>query len=180
MSSTKTMTLAIKTEHCTLAGSVREVDPNEPDDVSGDDWVLTYTPEEFYKLGHEYAALKGDQNRFNRLIGRNIIDFIDPYYDDADAHAQPAGEPDSSSADALISRSAQQNEIVHADYNKDLADDLATESDNGGTRTGDETEYWGTTDGGSDWRVHLDHAPAGRDEPDDLVWGPDDCKPDSI
>lgn len=87
MSSTKKMTLAIKTEHCTLAGSVREVDLDEPGDVSGDDWVLTYTPEEFYKLGHEFAALKGDANQFKRIVGRNIIDFIRPYYDDVDAHA---------------------------------------------------------------------------------------------
>jgi len=77
-------------------------------------------------------------------------------------------------ANDLIRDSAQHSEIVHADYDDDLAEELSLRSDNGGTRTGDETEYWG-----SNWRVHLTHHDDPR-ERDDMPENPDDGKPDSV
>jgi hypothetical protein len=53
-----------------------------------------------------------------------------------------------------IERSISHNEIVTVDYDISLAMDLAAECE-GSVETTDRVEYWGTTDEGDEWRVHL-------------------------
>lgn len=57
----------------------------------------------------------------------------------------------------LIDRSISHDEITHGEYDAAAAAELSAASENGGTRNGRVTEYWGVTDG-DEWRVHLDHA----------------------
>jgi hypothetical protein len=60
-------------------------------------------------------------------------------------------------AQELIDRSISHNEITHAEFAADIAEELAAASENGGTRNDSVTEYWGITESGDEWRVHLDH-----------------------
>lgn len=57
-------------------------------------------------------------------------------------------------ASDLISRSVSHNEIVTVDYTDDLAESLLVCCEDN-THGNTEIEYWGTTDDGNDWRVHL-------------------------
>lgn len=54
----------------------------------------------------------------------------------------------------LIQHSISYNEIAHADYSDDLALDLMIACDDW-VESGTVCEYWGTTDNGDEWRVHL-------------------------
>lgn len=56
----------------------------------------------------------------------------------------------------LIADSIERIEIIHARYTRGRDAVLSRISDNGGTRNGDVTEYWGEIRGKC-WRVHLDH-----------------------
>ncbi|MCC6994797.1 MAG: hypothetical protein IT370_09330 [Deltaproteobacteria bacterium] len=60
-------------------------------------------------------------------------------------------------AAVLIDRSVSHHEIAHAPYSEALADALALECDDGAD-TEMVREFWGTTDDGDAWRVHLDRA----------------------
>lgn len=57
-------------------------------------------------------------------------------------------------AASAIARSVSQNEIVTIDYDPAAAEDLSAASD-GSADGNDVTEYWGTDDDGSEWRVHM-------------------------
>lgn len=57
-------------------------------------------------------------------------------------------------AQEAIERSISHNEIVHAEYDEDLATELQFACEDS-AENGDVYEFWGTTDGGSEWRVHL-------------------------
>ena len=59
-------------------------------------------------------------------------------------------------ATELIARSIRHVEITHAPFADELAAALAAEADEEVHHSG-VTEYWGTTEAGDDWRVHLDH-----------------------
>lgn len=57
-----------------------------------------------------------------------------------------------------IQQSIERNEIVTVDeYDSTGADMLAAECDDC-VVNGDVTEYWGTTESGSEWRVHMTNA----------------------
>ena len=60
-------------------------------------------------------------------------------------------------AQELIDQSISRDEITHAEFDADIAEELEAASD-GGTRNDSVTEYWGVTESGDEWRVHLDHA----------------------
>ena len=60
-------------------------------------------------------------------------------------------------AQDLIDRSISHNEIAHSEYDAEIAAQLETLSENGGTRNDSVTEYWGILEG-DEWRVHLVHA----------------------
>ena len=68
-------------------------------------------------------------------------------------------------ADDAIARSISHDEIVHLDYASDIALDLRDVCDDSVTND-DVTEYWGHTETGDAWRVHLYSGPTGdhRDE----------------
>jgi hypothetical protein len=57
-------------------------------------------------------------------------------------------------AKQLIAESIRYSKIAMADYSGDLADELLVRSEDS-VQNGTETEYWGTTDDGDEWRVHL-------------------------
>jgi len=57
-------------------------------------------------------------------------------------------------AEQAIARSISHNEIVTIDYSGDAQTDLLVEADDW-TDNGDIREYWGTTDDGDNWRVHM-------------------------
>lgn len=65
-------------------------------------------------------------------------------------------------AQDLISRSISQGEIVHAEWTEELETDLVCESEDS-VRNDGTLELWGTTESGSEWRVHLD-APAAAEQ----------------
>lgn len=62
------------------------------------------------------------------------------------------------SAIEAMKLSSQENRIVHLDWSLGLERDLRDDSEDS-ARTGDTIEFWGTTGGGSDWRVHLESVP---------------------
>jgi hypothetical protein len=64
-------------------------------------------------------------------------------------------------ADA-IRQSAQQTETVTLDYDAAIAADLLVECEDS-TDGNTATEYWGTTDTGAEWRVHMALQSAGDD-----------------
>jgi len=64
---------------------------------------------------------------------------------------------DVAQAHALINRSVDRNEIAHSEYDAEIAAQLEALSEYGGTWNDSVTEYWGVTDDGDEWRVHLDH-----------------------
>lgn len=74
--------------------------------------------------------------------------------DCADRAAQTARDAAVQQADDLIAQSIANDEIAHAEWTDDLADELATRSDDW-TTNGDVLEFWGGDDDGNDWRVHL-------------------------
>lgn len=55
---------------------------------------------------------------------------------------------------SAIARSVSHNEIVTLDHDADVMSDLALECDDHVTGNTVE-EYWGTTDDGNEWRVHV-------------------------
>lgn len=57
-------------------------------------------------------------------------------------------------ADQAIARSISHNEIVTIDYSSEAADMLRSECEDNVDANG-LTEYWGTDDDGSEWRVHM-------------------------
>lgn len=60
-----------------------------------------------------------------------------------------------------IKQSAQQNEIVTLGHDVTLMDQLSEESED--SVIGREvTEYWGTTEAGDEWRVHVRHDENGQ------------------
>jgi len=63
----------------------------------------------------------------------------------------------SKTAAELIAQSIEHDQIAHADWTDTLADDLEAAADDS-VRNGEVTEFWGETDDGDDWRVHLRHA----------------------
>lgn len=58
-------------------------------------------------------------------------------------------------ADDLIARSVSHTEIVTAEWSEDLAEQLSAESDDSVDASDTVVEYWGTTESGAEWRVHL-------------------------
>lgn len=73
-------------------------------------------------------------------------------------HAAAARRPTMTAAQA-ISRSTQQQEIVHCDWSPELDQDLRCEcDDNCDVPERAVIEFWGTTDG-DQWRVHLTEVP---------------------
>lgn len=68
-------------------------------------------------------------------------------------------------ADDAIARSISHDEIVHLDYCSSLGMDLRDVCEDSRAHD-DVTEYWGITDDGEEWRVHLYCGPDGdqRDE----------------
>lgn len=67
-------------------------------------------------------------------------------------------------AEQAIARSISHNEIVTLDYDADVYQELldrVLEADNGiksdWVDANEVTEFWGTTDDGDDWRVHMRH-----------------------
>jgi hypothetical protein len=63
-----------------------------------------------------------------------------------------------------IARSTSHNEIVTLPREHSLEVDLIVESEDS-AENGSITEYWGTTESGSEWRVHLVSEEAPVDEP---------------
>ena len=59
------------------------------------------------------------------------------------------------SAYALINRSVEYSEIAHARHEQQLAETLWLESEDH-VETEEICEYWGMTDEGEEWRVHLE------------------------
>jgi hypothetical protein len=57
-------------------------------------------------------------------------------------------------AQEAIARSISHNEIVHAEYDEDMATDLELRADDSAVN-GDTYEFWGQDDDGNEWRVHL-------------------------
>lgn len=67
-------------------------------------------------------------------------------------------------AEQAIKRSVSHNEIVTIAYDSDAASDLRAESkDSVNDADRRVTEYWGTTDAGDEWRVHMRAEPEGRE-----------------
>lgn len=62
-----------------------------------------------------------------------------------------------SDAASLIERSIRHNEIVTASWDQDLESDLLCESDDS-AENGGALEFWGVTDDGHEWRVHLERS----------------------
>ena len=57
-------------------------------------------------------------------------------------------------AQQAIRQSIRQNEIVHLEYDEDIATELQFACDD--SVVGNEVrEFWGTTEDGDEWRVHL-------------------------
>lgn len=54
----------------------------------------------------------------------------------------------------LIQESVSQTSIAHAAYTEALHEDLLVECEDS-TENGAVVEYWGTTESGQAWRVHL-------------------------
>lgn len=60
----------------------------------------------------------------------------------------------------MIARSVSYTKIESAPYDADLAHELSAQCDDDVHDEGRQVhEYWGTTDSGSVWRVHLTDAP---------------------
>lgn len=57
-------------------------------------------------------------------------------------------------AQQAIDRSVSHREIVTVDYDAEAQSELEAASEDS-VHTDDVTEYWGTTDDGDDWRVHM-------------------------
>lgn len=58
----------------------------------------------------------------------------------------------------LIARSIEHDEIARAEWTQALEDDLIAPVGGGRedhAENGDVVEFWGTTDAGEEWRVHL-------------------------
>lgn len=55
----------------------------------------------------------------------------------------------------LIERSVSHTEIVSADWTAELAEELDLECEDSLEASETTVEYWGTTDDGGEWRVHL-------------------------
>lgn len=55
----------------------------------------------------------------------------------------------------LIARSVSHSEIVWADWTSDLASDLLVECEDNVEASETVHEFWGVTDNGDEWRVHL-------------------------
>lgn len=71
----------------------------------------------------------------------------------------PTGSPSTpSTITTLIARSVSHNEIVHTEWTSELETEILAACEDS-TRNDDVLEAWGTTDEGSEWRVHLDGAP---------------------
>jgi len=62
-----------------------------------------------------------------------------------------------------IDRSISHNEIVTLPYDADIASDLLVECEDS-TESHDVTEYWGTTEHGDTWRVHMSMSQRERGE----------------
>lgn len=63
----------------------------------------------------------------------------------------------------LIARSISHDEAVTVEYDAEIAtalEALCEDSVDGAGLDGDVTEYWGTTEAGDEWRVHLTSASA--------------------
>lgn len=60
-------------------------------------------------------------------------------------------------AQSLITASVTTGSIEHADYSDELSHELLCLSDDS-AETDNSVEYWGTTDAGDEWRVHLDRS----------------------
>lgn len=56
-----------------------------------------------------------------------------------------------------IEQSVAQDETVHIEWTAEAAADLAVECDDS-AETETVVEYWGTTEDGATWRIHLDRA----------------------
>lgn len=57
-------------------------------------------------------------------------------------------------AEQAIERSISHNEIVTLDYSRDALSFLSSECDDSAEAHG-ATEFWGTSEDGDDWRVHV-------------------------
>ncbi len=57
-------------------------------------------------------------------------------------------------ASDLIDRSVSHTEIASADWTEELETDLQAECEDS-VDAGERHEFWGTTESGSEWRVHL-------------------------
>ena len=55
---------------------------------------------------------------------------------------------------AAIARSVSHDEIVHLDHDAAVAADLLVACEDS-TTSDTEAEYWGTTEDGHEWRVHM-------------------------
>jgi len=75
----KTMHLAIKTEACARAGTVREVDAEDVSDVTADELVWSESPQTLAAIARDYIAMPGESNQFNRTIGRAVLEYVQPY-----------------------------------------------------------------------------------------------------
>lgn len=62
-------------------------------------------------------------------------------------------------AERAIARSSSHNEIVTIDFDAESAKELQLACDDS-VDANDVTEYWGTTDAGDEWRVHVRHRAA--------------------
>lgn len=60
----------------------------------------------------------------------------------------------------LIARSVSHTEIVTAAYDAEIAAALEAACEDSVEANDDVTEYWGTTEAGDEWRVHLTGARA--------------------
>jgi hypothetical protein len=63
-----------------------------------------------------------------------------------------------------IARSISHNEIVHVDltvtpYDSDIPTDLLVACDDWADSSPEVTEYWGTSESGAEWRVHVRVSP---------------------
>lgn len=74
--------------------------------------------------------------------------------DCADRAAQAACETVRAQADDLIARSIRHDQITHAEWARELEDELLTRAEDS-VDNGEVYEVWGEADG-DDWRVHLD------------------------
>lgn len=62
---------------------------------------------------------------------------------------------DYATADEAINRSINYTEIVTLPYDIEIASDLAVACDDSTEANDGLIEYWGTTDDGYEWRIHM-------------------------